>query len=127
MARTRVRYMKNLRAVGDRPLEWIKVFGAFVQFSGGEGSFIEYIIAYVLTAAVSLNMETGLFTLVAARTTSTTSDHALLALLENPQKLICDLLVQVQVVTAPKKPTLAIPKLSLKSLHSLYVSYNHLE
>ena len=57
-----------------------------------------------------------------------TIDPAVMALLEQQQSLIASLSEQVQVLmSAPQRPNIEIPKLSLSALHNLYVSYNHME
>ena len=117
--------LKNLRALGDRRSECIRKFAASVQFSGEEEAFIEFIIGYVLTVGVSLNMESGLFIPMPAGPSNTTTDPAIMAFLEKQRSPIASLLEQVQALTsAPQRPKTEIPKLSLSALHNLYVSYN---
>ena len=124
LARTKV--LKSLRGLGARRTEWIRQFAASVQFSGDEDAFIAYIIGYVLTAGVSLNVETGLFTANARVSPGPLHDTALQTLLENQQKMISDLHAQVASLTsAPAKQEIAIPPLSLKALYDLHVAYNH--
>ena len=118
--------LKSLRGLGNRHLEWIRNFAASVQFTGDEDAFIEYIIGFVLTAGVSLNVETGLFTPNVPVAIGGINDPAIKALLEGQQKLISDLTAQVTAITsAPEKSVMTIPTLSLKALSDLNVAYDH--
>ena len=60
-ALARAKVLKQLRSLGDRRDAWIKQFASSVQFSGDSDTLIEFIIRYVLTADVRLNLESGLF------------------------------------------------------------------
>ena len=80
-----------------------------MQFSGDEDSFVKCIIGYVLTAGVTLDVETCLFKPAAQGLTETRSDPALVALLETQQKLVSDLSEQ----RASKGLDIGAPKVEL--------------
>ena len=127
-ALARAKVLKQLRGLGDRRGAWIKQFIESVQFSGDEDSFVEFIIGYVLTADVRLNLESSLSEQANTGAKGLGMDPTMKSLLEEQQKLISTLADQVNSLTlAPARSAVQIPHLSTKSLWQVSIAYNHRE
>ena len=117
-ARARTAVEKSLRSLGDRRQAWLRDFAASVSFSGSEAEFVERIIAYTVMEGVSLDSESGAFRKnPQAPTTPSTTDPAVLKILEEQGVLIKSLTSQLQAFSeAPTKGQVQTPPLSFQAI-----------
>ena len=85
-ALAKAKVLKQLRGFGYRRGAWIKQFAESVQFSGDEDSFVEFLIGYVLTTDVRLNLANGHFEEANIGAKGLSMDPTMKSLLEEQQK-----------------------------------------